>query len=58
MTLLTHKKYDDFIRKYNKIFAIKGYSKMNKREKNDAIVEHIKTLGDRDTRKKLQEEER
>lgn len=56
MTLLTHKKYDDFIRKYNKMFAIKGYSKMNKQQKNDAIVEKIKTIGDKDTRKKIREE--
>jgi len=55
-TLLPHKKYDDFIRKYNKEFAIKGYSKMTKKEKNDIIISRLKTLSNKSAGQKIRSE--
>jgi hypothetical protein len=45
MTRITHKEADKFIRKYNKHFAIKNYSKMKLDAKIQAIDTHTQRVG-------------
>jgi len=52
----THKITTDFIRKYNKEFAIKGYSKMSVQEKAQKIYDSIRNIQDKKKRKSVSEE--
>lgn len=49
----THKITTDFIKKYNKEFAIKGYSKMSVEDKSKAIYKSIRELQDKKKRQKV-----
>lgn len=40
----SHKETNAFIRKYNNLFQIKGYSKMNIQEKNKAVENKLRAL--------------
>tara|TARA_R100000654_G_C2667009_1_gene125529 strand:- start:137 stop:382 length:246 start_codon:yes stop_codon:yes gene_type:complete len=45
----SHKESNAFIKKYNKEFSIKGYSKMNITEKNKAIENKLRKLNSENT---------
>lgn len=42
---LSHKAINEFIRKYNNQFAIKGYSRLNIADKNKLVEKRVKEVG-------------
>jgi hypothetical protein len=52
----THKITNDFIKKYNKEFSIKGYSKMTVHDKAQAIYKSISNINDKKKTKSIKKE--
>ena len=48
---ITHKKANDFIKKYNSDLSIKGYSKLNLKDKDKLIKKTLNNLIDKKSSK-------
>ena len=43
--MLPHKELNDFIKKYNNVLSLRGYSKMNVTQKNNLVQAKVRALG-------------
>ena len=43
--MLPHKEIDAFIKKYNNVLSLRGYSKMNVTQKNNLVQAKVRALG-------------